>query len=420
MRKKILFIGLCLILVVATSVLAAPKVTITYTRWAGTQEARDFQALIDLFMEKNPNIKVETEFLPWDPYWNKLMTTIIGRTAPDVISFSHQMSAQYVSREALYDMTKLPGVSKLLDEMQEGTRAAVMVNKKIYGMPVGAGVRAVIYNKALFDQAGLAYPDNEDPMTWDEFLKIAEKLTIKDKNGKVIQYAANFHKREMWESLVVQAGGKFIDDYTKPTKILINNKEGIAGLQFLRTMVEKKAIPPWEDDWEGAFGSPDSAVATGKVAMMQAGPWSLGPLKDNNIKFGTCPLFMNKQRANRGYINFLAISRNSKNPQAAWKLIEWMCGDGQLDFTKTGDLPANKNYLAAAQKENPYGYPEEVMAAFFSELPYVITGPMVPTTELITLTENTVQDLTSLRISPSEAAARIEEMGDEIIANIEY
>ncbi len=420
MRNKILLICLVLMIVVSVTVSAAPKVTtITYTRWAGTQEARDFQRLADLFMKENPDIKIVTDFLPWDPYWNKLQTTIIGGSAADIISFSHQHSAQYVSRGALYEMTRLPGAAKLLGEMQEGTKAAVLVGKKIYGMPVGAGVRAMIYNKDMFDKAGVPYPSTNKPLTWDEFLKLGSKLTIK-KDGKIVQYAANFHKREIWESLVVQAGGKYIDNYTKPKKILINDANGIAGLQYLRTLVEKEVIPPWEDDWEGAFGSPDSAVATGKVAIMQSGPWALGPLKEKNMKFGTAPLFMGKKRANRGYVNFLAISKNCKNPKAAWRFIKWMCGDGQLEFTKTGDLPANKKYFDAAKKENPYGYPPEIMDAFFSELPYVITGPMVPTNDLITLTEQTVMDLTALRITPAEAAKRIEDQGNEIIANIEY
>lgn len=159
MKQKVLLI--CLVLMVATTMIvsAAPKVTtVTYTRWAGTEEARDFQKLVDIFMAKNPDIKIVCDFLPWDPYWNKLQATIIGGSAADIISFSHQHSAQYVSRGALYDMTKLPGASKLLGEMQDGTKAAVLVSKKIFGMPVGAGVRAMIYNKEMFDKAGVPYP----------------------------------------------------------------------------------------------------------------------------------------------------------------------------------------------------------------------------------------------------------------------
>jgi multiple sugar transport system substrate-binding protein len=421
MRKMVFVVFFALIVMVSViSVAAAPKTTITFARWAGTQEAKDFTALLNKFMAQNPDIKVETEFVPWDAYWNKLRTTVIAGTAADVIAFSNLQSGPYICKQAVYDMTKLPGAKQLLADMQEGTRDAVVVNNKIFGMPAGVGVRALIYNKDLFDKAGISYPSSTKPMTWDEFLKMAPKLTKKDKNGKVIQYAANFHKREIWEAFVVQNGGRFVDNYTHPRKMLINSPDGIGGLQFLRTLVEKEIIPPWEDQWEGAFGSPDSALCTGKVAMMQAGPWCLSPLKDLDINYGTAPLIMNKKRASRGYVNFFSISRNSKNPAAAWKLIQWMAGKGQVEFTKTGDLPANKKYLAEAQKQNPYKYPPEIMAPFFSELPYIITGPIVPTSDFVTMYEQNIKDLTALQVSAPECARRMEEQGKEIIANLEY
>lgn len=423
LKTRVLAICLLLAMVAAMAAASAPKVTtITYTRWAGTEEERDFTELINKFMKENPDIQVKCEFLPWGSYWDKLRVSILGGTAADVISFSHSMSAPYISREVVYDMSKLPRARTLLNQMQEGSRAVGLVGNKIYGMPVGLGVRAVVYNKALFDKAGLPYPDSVKPMTWDQFMKLS-KLTVKDSNGKYVQFAARFHVMEMWESIVVQAGGQYMDSYTKPTKIMINTKEGVAGLQYLQDLVKNELIPPWDltTEWEGPFGSPDSAVATGKVAMMQTGPWSLGPVKEKGISFGTCPLFMGKKRANRGYINFLSIARNTKNAQAAWRLIEWMCGKGQLEFTKTGDLPANKRYLAEAQKLNPYPYGgPEIMAAFFSELPYVITGPMVPTDELTTMSDEIIQDLISFKITAAEAVKRMEQRGNDIIKSIEY
>lgn len=414
--KKVLLILVCLSVIFLNVSISAAPITITYGRWAGSQEAVEFQKLVDAFMKENPGIKVKTEFLPWGAYWNKLQTTILSGQAYDVISFSHLMSSYYVSKRALYDMTDLPGAKALLEKMQPGTKPPVLFDGKIYGMPVGVGVRAMIYNKDMFDEAGIPYPSNTEPMTWDEFMKIAPKLTKVDEKGEVIQYAAHFHKVEIWEAFVAQAGGKFVDDYSKPTKILINTPAGIAGLQFLRDLVEKKIIPPYEETWEGAFGSPDSAVATGKVAIMQCGPWALPAIEQKGIRYGTAPLFMNKKRASRGYVNFLSISRNCKHPQAAWKFIKWIADEGQLEFVKTGDLPANTEYLEASKKIQQY--PEEVMAAFYSELPFVITGPLVPTNDLVTITDTVISDLTSLMISAEEAASRIEEEGNEVLATL--
>ncbi len=391
--------------------------TIRYTRWAGTAEAKDFTTLVNTFMKSHPNIKIEAEFLPWGAYWDKLRTTVISGEAADVLSFGAAMSAPYVTKEALFDMTEIPGAKELLGQMQEGTKAAVLYQNKIYGMPVGVGVRAMIYNKALFDEAGVPYPSSTQPMTWEQFAEMCKKLIKKDAKGNMVQYPAHFHKTEMYEALIVQAGGQLMDNYTRPTKMLINSPEAIRGLQFMVDMIHQNIIPEFNADWSGPWGTPDSAVATGKVAIMQAGPWGFPPLDEAKINFGTAPLFMDKKRANRGYINFLAMSKDIPQEKipAAWEFIKWMCGEGQIEFTKTGDLPANKNALEQAKKSAPR---PNVYDAYFSDLPYTITGPMIPSDEISSLIETVISEMCQDRYGAAEAAKTLEKDGNTLIKKI--
>ena len=58
---------------------------------------------------------------------------------------------------------------------------------RVFGLPCYWGENAIAYNKNLFDKAKIAYP--EDDWSWDEFLKIAQELTL-EKAGKTIQYGA--------------------------------------------------------------------------------------------------------------------------------------------------------------------------------------------------------------------------------------
>jgi ABC-type glycerol-3-phosphate transport system substrate-binding protein len=70
MKKMICgFLGIVILAVALVSPLgSAAPVEIRYTRWAGTQEARDFQALVNEFNAKNLGVKVVPEFLPWGAY----------------------------------------------------------------------------------------------------------------------------------------------------------------------------------------------------------------------------------------------------------------------------------------------------------------------------------------------------------------
>jgi multiple sugar transport system substrate-binding protein len=385
------------------------------------EEAENFQKLINVFEKANPDVKVQAEFLPWNAYWDKLKTTTMSGEAYDVISFSHLNSAPYVSKQAVYDMSKLSGCAALLKEMPARVQTAVTYKGKIYGMPVGIGVRALVYNKDLFEAAGLPMLDPAKPLTMDEFMIIGEKLTKTDSSGKVIQYACNLPTQQLWYSCVEMCGGKVLDSDTRPTKVLINTKEGIAGLTYFADLFKKKVNVPYTDQWNGPWGSPDSALDTGKVAIVQTGPWTLSAYIQNKINFGTAPAFMgnNKKRATFGYTNFLSIGKNTKNAQAAWKFIKWVCSQqGQLEFTKTGDLPANMKAAAIAKsKPTIYGGPE-IMNAFFNEQPYVITGPMLPSEEFNTVANNIMNDLMQARITPAEAAKQLEEQGNAVIKKI--
>lgn len=417
---KRLLLALLIVFAVAGFVFAeggseeASGAAIRYTRWAGTQEARDFQALVDSYMASHPGTKIETEFLPWGAYWEKVRTTIVSGDAADVISLSHIMSSPYVTKGAFLALDELAGAKELLDKMQPGTKPAVTYNGKIYGMPIGVGVRSLIYNKAMLDKAGLPYPDAEEPMTWDEFKKTYAKLSVK-KGDEYEQVAVHFHLMQVWQAFVEQFGGKIVDDTTRPTKVLLNSPEGIAALKAMKSLIDEGLEPPYSSEWSGPWGTPDSAVATGKVAFMQTGPWGFGPLKDAGIDFGTAPFPYKKggKRATIGYINFLSVYRGSQNVDAAWAFISWMAGEGQPEFTKTGDLPANSEYLEQIMASS-----DEKLKAFFSDLPYAITGPMLPTDEFTSLTEATLTDFLQDRITAEEAAQLIEEEGNKIIKKI--
>jgi multiple sugar transport system substrate-binding protein len=115
------------------------KIEITYTRWAGTQEARDFQILVDKFMEIHPEIKVKTEFLPWGAYWEKLKTSILSGDAADVISLSQKQASPYITKGAFLPLNTIEGAAARLEEMQPGTKEAVVFKDNICAMPVVSG-----------------------------------------------------------------------------------------------------------------------------------------------------------------------------------------------------------------------------------------------------------------------------------------
>ncbi|GAB6089821.1 ABC transporter substrate-binding protein [Spirochaeta dissipatitropha] len=421
---KAVFISCVLILTFSLGIFAEGQrepaqpgqTTIKFTRWAGAQEARDFQDLVNAFMKENPDIRVETEFLPWGAYWEKIRNSIISGDAADVMMMSSVMAAPYMARGAFLSMDAFSEASSLIQEMHPSAITAVRFDGRYFGVPVGMATKSVIYNKDHFDQAGLAYPDSEIPMTWDDFFEIASQLTRRNAAGEVTRYAAHWHKDEMVEALVNQFGGSMLDDLTQPNRITLNSPEGLRGMHLLQRMIEEELIPPHLGDWSGPWGTPDTAIATGRVTMMHSGSWGLGPVDQAGIRYGTAPLPVADHRANRGNINFLSIFRASRNQEAAYRFVEWMASEGQIAFSRTGDLPANTNAMEAALESHHLG--PEIMGAFFNEVPYMISGPMLPNDQFLAMVEEAMAEFFEGRVSAEETVRRIEREGNEIIRRI--
>ncbi len=222
-RNRAIVLVLCVVMtVLAVKSVFAQTGSIRYTRWAGGAEARLFATLVQEFMRTHPNIQVKPEFLPWAAYWEKIRTTVMSGDAADVISLSNIEMGPYITRGAFMDLDNMSGATALYAQMLPGEQAADRVNGKIKAMPIGTGVRALVYNKALLDKAGIPYPDVDRPMTWDQFFEMSRKLTIRE-GDRYMQYTARFHILEMYESLVVQYGGQLMDSPTRPTKMMINS-----------------------------------------------------------------------------------------------------------------------------------------------------------------------------------------------------
>jgi multiple sugar transport system substrate-binding protein len=426
--KKLALIALVLIAFGAT--LFAEPTVVRYSRWAGGSETEMFQALVDSFnntVGKDKNITVKFEPLPWGAYWEKLRTTVLAGDAPDVISLSNAgENGSYLTRGVFLPLNKEAGIAEAVKELAKPALDSLTVNGKYLGLPIGLGVRAMVYNKALLKEAGLAMPDPVKPMTWEQFMKMSEKLSKKGADGKFAQYTLYCSMDEMVDSVCNQYGVQMTDSKSKPTKVTVNTKEGIAALTFIQDLYKKNVCPPNTGEWQTAWGTPDNAIATGKVAFMLSGPWGLPTVKQANVDFGTCPVpvFAGKEkfRATRGYINGIAVYKGSKAKDGALEFVKWLTSKaGQLEFTKTGDLPANTAALAEAQKnaDKVYtnGTPEQYKA-YFADLPYVTTAWNLPTSEWTSLFSNTMLDMYKLTATPAATAAKLEKEGNLLFAEM--
>nr|WP_052487976.1 extracellular solute-binding protein [Paenibacillus sp. VKM B-2647] len=108
--------------------------------WWGSQDrANRTLNAIKLFEQKNPNIKISSEFLGWDGYWEKMSTEAAAKNLPDVMQMDDAYLPDYVQRGLLEDMTPYVTSGALnLKDVDDSYVAAGRLNNKLYALNLGA------------------------------------------------------------------------------------------------------------------------------------------------------------------------------------------------------------------------------------------------------------------------------------------
>ena len=141
-----------------------PEATISYSIWGDPQEIKNQQAIVDAFHAANPKITVKVTVSDWEPYWDKLLTSITGGDAPDVFAMDGPLFPDYQSRGALLDLK--PYIDRDgydLGQLADQAVADFTTPGGQFGLPRDLNVVALYYNKKMFDTAGIPYPD----ASWD-------------------------------------------------------------------------------------------------------------------------------------------------------------------------------------------------------------------------------------------------------------
>ncbi|MGW1724657.1 extracellular solute-binding protein [Streptomyces sp. NPDC002306] len=239
---------------------------VTITWWDtsnATNEAPTYQALVKEFEAANKNIKVKYVNVPFDQAQNKFDTAAGASGAPDILRSEVGWTPAFAKKgfflpldgtEALADQAKFK--SNLITQAQ--------YDGKTYGVPLVTDTLALVYNKQLFQKAGIA----EAPKTWDDLKKDA--ATIKAKTGvdgywgsTQAYYAQNFLYGE---------GTDTVDAAAK--KITVNSDAAKKAYGTWLGLFSGKGLHK-ADTTADAYAHIQDAFVNGKVAAIVQGPWEI-------------------------------------------------------------------------------------------------------------------------------------------------
>lgn len=218
------------------------EVKLTMLGWEIYQQA-GMEALAAAYHEKHPNVTIEVQISTWSEYWTKLEAMANSNSLPDIFWMHTNEFSKYAEAGMLADLTDLYA-DEDPDYYHNNFPANLVENftyeDKIYGVMKDVDTIGLVYNKDIFDEAGVSYPD--DTWTWDDLVEASE--TIHEKTGKY-GMMADENEQEGWANTIYQAGGYYInDDKTKAgfddpatQKVLQNISDGRPIMIFLQTRV---------------------------------------------------------------------------------------------------------------------------------------------------------------------------------------
>lgn len=169
---------------------------LSVTTW-DNESSPQFQAIIDAYEEKNPDVKIKIIDTSADEYNNSLGISLsAAQPDPDVIWVKDMGSMlQMADKEQLLPIDDFIAGDSLDLSIYKGAAEQLMYNGKSYALPYRNDWYVLYYNKDLFDAAGVEYPSND--MTWDEYYELAAKMTSGEGSSKV--YGSHNHT---WQALV--------------------------------------------------------------------------------------------------------------------------------------------------------------------------------------------------------------------------
>lgn len=367
MKKAMaLFLSLLLALGILPA-LAEEPVTLTYATFsaAGAQE-ETLAKMIAVFEEKNPDIKIDVRLTGFNDYFTQLATQIAGGNPPDVFEMNMENFLAYMLRGATADLT---GLIADRSAYSEGTLAACSKDGKLYAVPMSFSTVVMFYNKALFDQAGIAYPTDE--WTWADEQAAAEKIVAAGGEDVWGIYQPITYN-EFYKTAKANGGSLLNGDMTAFT---LNTPENV---EVLSQMIDRVRVSKVMPTTEALAGRGDWDLFTeGKLAMIHTGIWAF-PTFTEKCAFDWDIVVEPgiQQKATHFFANVNCVSVDSKQKEAAARFIDAMGSDPdivQLRLDAGWELPTIADQAMLSQYLEVT--PPANRKAVFESMDYAATPP---------------------------------------------
>jgi multiple sugar transport system substrate-binding protein len=314
------------------------------------REGKDeyFDALVKAFEAKYPKIHIKVTTFPEDNYPTKIETAMAAGNPPDLGGVGNLRWLREGKVLPLDDLVKEQKIdlstynkSIIGDPAHVNGEFGCSYQGKLYCLGSYLGAVGVFYNKAMFDAAGIPHPAPWPPMTIDQFVDAACKLTDKGKGvwGGAYGYPVTVLP---WETQFSADGRTAVG--------IANGATAVHAYDVMARGIRDGCAPslnamdPWE---QGA-----DFFSQGKLAMVVTDLQSFKKIEKAKINYGVThpPTAQGVEPFLQTWTDVFGVFAGTKYPDQAKQFIAFQTTEGQrLRVQVTGDMPIS---TAVAKEAN--------------------------------------------------------------------
>ncbi len=291
------------------------------------------QAQAALFEKLHPNLVVNID--PANSGIEKVIVQSMGGVGPDVFDAQDAFQlAAYVKSGVALDVTDdlhSHGID-LAGQCLPGVLPQCIYDGRTYGVPDNIAADGIWYHADLLRDAGVALPPT--PWRWSQIIPIAEKLTVRGKDGHIERYGLLFEWWS-WRDFFCSFGATVFS--RDGTRCIVDSPGAVAAIQLMYDLVYMYHVTPTPVEEtsmaaSGGFGSGYITIfAAKRGAMAVGGRWWLEQLravKDLDLRVVEAPY--GTVRASHAYGRGLLVNKESKHLAEALEFQRFLASDPYL------------------------------------------------------------------------------------------
>lgn len=274
---------------------------------------------IERFNEKHPDVKVNVTYTPFKDYWTKLKTGLNGGSGPDLFWMNGPNFNDYVDNGLIAEVEDTLAKGNVTkDEITSAILELYSKDDKLYGLPYFSDMVALYYNKALFDEKGIPYPD--DTWDWSKVEEVGKELT--DKENNIYGFGSAFSDQQGFYNYIPQNGGFILNE--DKTASGYNTPEAIAALEWQYKFMTEGISPTAQEQVETEL---IQLFSSGRLAIWPALSVRAGQLYESlGDDLGVTVLPKGKERATVVHGISWAINAKSKEDEIIQDLALELAG----------------------------------------------------------------------------------------------